>query len=198
MITSFYILLVGAFFMTDWTLSLVGQAYELDFLYLFSYAQLSLLFGAFAILVPSSLTRPSVIEYRRGWRLAAFWLGAAALLVVAVGLYLGFDHDSLSRSVTERLVNTLILAPVFEELFFRRYLFNRMLSTHSLNWAIILNGLLFTIVHLDLPNIPEYRAVCTWFGGGMAFCIVYAYAGYRACVVAHVFGNFVHIFFHGV
>jgi membrane protease YdiL (CAAX protease family) len=197
MIACYYVLLAGAFLATKWTFELLGQAYGLDFLYVFSYVQFFFWFSALAIFVPSSLTRPSVIELKSSWRRAASWLGAVTLLIVAVGLYLRFDHDSLSRSVTERLVITLILAPVFEELFFRRYLFNRMLSTHSLNWAIVLNGLLFTVVHLEYSSLPDYRSICTWFGGGMAFCIVYAYAGYRACVVAHVLGNSVHIFLHG-
>jgi membrane protease YdiL (CAAX protease family) len=46
----------------------------------------------------------------------------------------------------------LIIAPVLEELFFRKFLLNKLLEKYSLVTSIIVSSLLFSLIHIETPK----------------------------------------------
>ena len=62
----------------------------------------------------------------------------------------------------------LILAPIFEEIFFRKILFTSLLKKHSLITSIIVSSLLFSAIHL-----PSYINLIPTFIFGIISCLIY-------------------------
>lgn len=132
----------------------------------------------------------------------------AALLGIALGLALlpmehiitSFTMDFLGRSETQRMLLkaassslqsfTLmlflggILAPLAEEVYFRGYMYSAMRQRMGANRAVVLNGLYFGLLHLDLPAFFAIAAL----GSALA----YAYEKKNSLflvIVAHSFIN---------
>lgn len=49
-------------------------------------------------------------------------------------------------------VSILIIAPILEELFFRKFLLSKLLEKNSRNVGIIISSLCFAIIHIETPN----------------------------------------------
>jgi membrane protease YdiL (CAAX protease family) len=75
---------------------------------------------------------------------------------------------SSSLSVLYRGIAVLIIAPIFEELFFRKFLFGEVLKKHSLTTSIIVSSICFSIIHL-----PSYRNLLPTFIFGIIVCLIY-------------------------
>jgi membrane protease YdiL (CAAX protease family) len=67
-----------------------------------------------------------------------------------------------------RTFSTLFIAPVFEELFFRKFLFKKLLRNYSLWTAIIVSSILFSAIHFETP-----RNLAPTFIGGILTCWIY-------------------------
>ena len=108
------------------------------------------------------------------------------LLIVVIGLKLFdrpfFDFSKIIDYLREiepeplkssnisfiRVIGAIIIAPIFEELFFRKIIFKQLLKKYSLSLSIIISSICFALVHL-----PSYRNLIPTFILGIISCIIY-------------------------
>lgn len=66
------------------------------------------------------------------------------------------------------LIGTLFVAPIFEELFFRKFLFLKLLEKYKLHWAITISSICFSAIHFETPGnlIPSLIF-------GLLSCLIY-------------------------
>ena len=76
------------------------------------------------------------------------------------------------------LVGGIVIAPVFEEIFFRAYAYGSMEKKHR-SRALILSSLLFAIAHFDLP------VVLIIFALGILLCYIYDWGGIHSAIALH-------------
>lgn len=84
------------------------------------------------------------------------------------------------------VIQTLITAPIFEELFFRGIILNGLLSKYKNNYkkAIIITALIFGVVHLNIPQGVN------GFIGGVILGIIYCYtSSMKLSIFAHFINN---------
>ncbi len=67
-------------------------------------------------------------------------------------------YDNSRITTVYKLMATLVIAPIFEELFFRKYLISRLLQTNNQNITILVSSICFSLIHLETPNtlIPAF------------------------------------------
>ncbi len=90
-------------------------------------------------------------------------------------------------------ISIIIIAPIFEELFFRKFLFTELQKKYSLNLSVLISSICFALVHL-----PNYRNLIPIFILGILSCIIY----YRTknifySIILHFFSNSSWLFFLG-
>lgn len=66
----------------------------------------------------------------------------------------------------------MLVAPVFEELFFRKFLFGKLLSRYSATTSILVSSFCFALLHL-----PSYRNLLPSFIFGVIACLLYKRTG---------------------
>ncbi|WP_408608259.1 CPBP family intramembrane glutamic endopeptidase [Aquimarina spinulae] len=76
--------------------------------------------------------------------------------------------ESSNLSVLYRGISVLIIAPIFEEFFFRKFLFREVLKKHSLTLSILVSSICFSLIHL-----PSYRNLLPTFIFGIIACLIY-------------------------
>ncbi len=76
--------------------------------------------------------------------------------------------ESSNLSIIYRGISVLIIAPIFEELFFRKFLFGEVLKKHSLTVSILVSSICFSLIHL-----PSYRNLLPTFIFGIIACLIY-------------------------
>lgn len=67
-----------------------------------------------------------------------------------------------------RIISMVLLGPIFEELFYRKIIFARLLEKHSLNVSILVSSICFALVHL-----PSYKNLLPTFIFGIISCLIY-------------------------
>jgi membrane protease YdiL (CAAX protease family) len=107
------------------------------------------------------------------------WKMASLALVTGVGVHFYFRaFESLGLQTVDYLekgdlgtakvpwifINTVLLAPVFEEIFFRGYLFQKFRLVLNPRDTIILQGLLFGIIHLSPATYISHTIIGILFG----------------------------------
>lgn len=108
---------------------------------------------------------------------------------------LDFDEFSLSWRTIERLITLVILAPIFEEIFFRGILLRLFLEYYSLPAAIIFNAVAFTIFHLapfpgeTLNDFLFARTECL-FWGILVASLTYKTKNASSACGLHIASNF--------
>lgn len=129
------------------------------------------------------------------------------LLAIAIGLFLfdkilfdGYHYIFIDNFKIEKisaknyqldfhlilyLISPLILAPILEELIFRKYIFSKLLENNSLILSVLISSFCFSLIHL-----PNYRNLLPTF----IFGIIAAYLFYKSRniiypIILHVFGN---------
>ena len=65
-------------------------------------------------------------------------------------------------------ISVLIIAPIFEELIFRKYMYSELIKKYSSNLSIIISSVFFSLIHL-----PSYRNLIPTFIFGIVCCLVY-------------------------
>ncbi|WP_422658516.1 CPBP family intramembrane glutamic endopeptidase [Paenibacillus sp. EC2-1] len=65
-------------------------------------------------------------------------------------------------------VSAAIISPLYEEIFYRGFLYRWLRTRLSMRWAILLSSLIFTLAH-----IPTYNAMPANFLGGVVFAWAY-------------------------
>ena len=79
----------------------------------------------------------------------------------------------------------ILLAPVLEEVFFRKYLFGKLLNRYSATTAILISSLCFALLHL-----PSLRNVLPAFILGVIACVIYRRTGNLFyTIILHSFAN---------
>lgn len=96
------------------------------------------------------------------------------------------DISELNNSMTiTELTTGILFAPIFEEMFFRKFIFSKLLKKNSVINSILISSLCFALIHL-----PNYRQAISCFYAG----ILYAYIFYKTQniiypILLHFIGN---------
>lgn len=132
----------------------------------------------------------------------AFWLAmASAFLSQGLLNRLGwvekwlegfFDVNVKKVTGTDMLIAGIIIvvaAPICEEIFFRGYLYPAMRNRLGIWGAVLLNGFIFSAVHLSLFGLIGRTLA------GALFCVLYEYNdNLWSPITAHALNNFVAFF----
>jgi membrane protease YdiL (CAAX protease family) len=140
-----------------------------------------------------------------GW--AAVSVGGFFVVALLLSLALGVE-ESPTRQMLETLglgggaaafvgiaLVICVVAPVFEELFFRGYFFSALRSSMNVWWAAILGGLAFGLLHIlnVLTGVPIETAIVSTVSltvFGFLLCLVYWRTGsLYPCIGAHAVNN---------
>lgn len=111
-----------------------------------------------------------------------------------VDLYHNPDYDTTYRSFatlntryTLSLLRSLLIAPIFEELFFRKFLFGKLLEQKGFYPALLVSSLCFAAIHFETPSnlIPS-------FGFGIISALIYFKTkNVGHTIVLHFLGNLI-------
>ncbi len=71
-------------------------------------------------------------------------------------------------SIIYKGISAVILAPIFEELLFRKYMFTELLKKYSTSISIVISSVFFSLIHL-----PSYRNLLPTFIFGVISCLIY-------------------------
>jgi membrane protease YdiL (CAAX protease family) len=88
-----------------------------------------------------------------------------------------------------RLIGSVLIVPVFEELFFRKQIFRLLLKGHSPVISIVLSSIFFSLVHLKFDEIG-----LLFFGGVMFSSVYYFTNSLMTSIMLHSFCNFLAFF----
>lgn len=77
-------------------------------------------------------------------------------------------NHKLKYALSYEFIRAIILAPILEELFFRKILFNGLLKKYSFVISIIVSSLLFAFIH-----IPNWLNLIPTFIFGIICCLIY-------------------------
>lgn len=88
------------------------------------------------------------------------------------------------------IIRGIIVAPIFEELFFRKFIFSKMLNKYNLWTSIVFSSFCFALIHL-----PNYRqAIGSIFFGILVCYIFYKTRNIYYSIFFHFIYNFSHYF----
>lgn len=92
-----------------------------------------------------------------------------------------------SVALTYTVISSLLIAPLIEELFYRKFLLDKLLKTNSATLSVMTSSLCFSIIHLETPNnlVPAFL-------GGIILGTIYLKTrriGY--CILLHFFINLI-------
>ncbi|MFC0519132.1 CPBP family intramembrane glutamic endopeptidase [Mesonia maritima] len=62
------------------------------------------------------------------------------------------DYYAINISNIYQAVSAILIAPIFEELFFRKYILGKLLLRNSKIIALITSSLCFSLIHIETPN----------------------------------------------
>lgn len=79
-----------------------------------------------------------------------------------------FKFSGFSTTYIYIIIQTLLVSPVFEELFFRKFLFVQLLKKNKTQKAIMISSLCFSIIHFETPSnlVPTFIF-------GIITCLIY-------------------------
>ena len=98
---------------------------------------------------------------------------------------INYATDSLKQVSGYAFIKSVILAPILEELFFRKILFKRLLKQNSFVISVIVSSLCFASIH-GLPN------VLPTFIFGVICCLIYNYTkNILYPILLHFTGNLI-------
>lgn len=68
------------------------------------------------------------------------------------------SYDESKTKYIYSLISPLIIAPIFEELFFRKFLFSKLQKKYNLNISIIISSICFSIIHFEITGnlLPSF------------------------------------------
>ena len=82
-------------------------------------------------------------------------------------------------------ISSLLIAPIFEELFFRKFLFTKLLEKNKLWIAIIISSICFSAIHYEQPS----NLIPTFIYGVIACIIYYKTKNIFYLVITHFLYN---------
>ncbi|WP_142829728.1 CPBP family intramembrane glutamic endopeptidase [Planococcus soli] len=119
------------------------------------------------------------------WKLVAVW--TIILIIVSIGLVVGMSFIGVGteNSKTESLqsqmtllnfaigfVSAVIISPIYEEIFYRGFLYRFFSSRYGVLSGMLISSLIFTVVH-----IPTFNTLPVNFVSGLIFSWVYQKTG---------------------
>lgn len=88
------------------------------------------------------------------------------------------------------MINTLIMAPIIEEILFRKLFFNKLKTVFTSNISIIITSILFSAMHLNLDLFLVYFLI------GVMYTYIYHLTGSLTFnILLHFFSNLMYYFF---
>lgn len=87
-----------------------------------------------------------------------------------------------------RIAKMLLFAPIFEEIFYRYILQNRLSKSIHFIWSIIVIGILFSVFHLDLNNFSSLAVMGVFLGviyhyTRNLFLVIYTHGFYNLLIL---------------
>lgn len=92
---------------------------------------------------------------------------------------------AFSLSDFYRHISILIIAPIFEELFFRKFLFSKLLENYKLYVALIVSSVCFSAIHFETPD----NLIPTFVFGLISALIYYKTKKISYSILLHFFAN---------
>ena len=129
-----------------------------------------------------------------GWGVIGVFLAflgqivASLIEVYLLGIEAGSDNTALIMDITRiapvMIITSVLLAPILEELIFRRVIFGSLIQTQNFWIAALISALVFAVIHRDLPHLLVYTVM------GLIFSFLY-YKTKRllAPIIAHMAMN---------
>jgi len=119
------------------------------------------------------------------WWKIPIWILITIILSVAVLLLTSLLGNSVDNSKTESLQQNInlftiligiisagVVSPVYEEIFYRGFIYRWLRVRLGMNWGIVISSLIFTIAHF-----PTLNAMPVNFINGVVFAWVYEKTG---------------------
>ncbi len=68
------------------------------------------------------------------------------------------NFEGFDKALIYQIIGVLIISPIFEELFFRKYLISKLLKENNKIIALIISSICFALIHFETPNnlIPAF------------------------------------------
>ncbi|MGL6107700.1 lysostaphin resistance A-like protein [Romboutsia sp.] len=97
------------------------------------------------------------------------------------------EKTQLSFTIFILMIQTIIIAPIFEELFFRGIIFNGLLNKYQGDFkkAIIFSSIIFGVAHLNIP-----QGINGIIAGTILAAIYYYTKSIKLSIFAHFLNNF--------
>jgi len=108
-----------------------------------------------------------------------------------------FDYDfTLERLISMNAIASIMVVPVTEELFFRKYILGSLIENYKPLIAIIISSLLFAFIHIPFASIffenfdfSLHQAYIALFGGIISGVLFYKSKSIIPSIIFHVFWN---------
>lgn len=117
----------------------------------------------------------------KDWRcilLLTFLSIVGSIIVMVLTSYIGNTYEnSKTEAIRENItffnfiiafVSAAVISPIYEEIFYRGFIYRWLRTRIGLSWAILLSSMIFTMIH-----IPTYNAMPVNFIGGVIFAWAY-------------------------
>ena len=100
-------------------------------------------------------------------------------------------QNFLNLTFALQCLSTVVISPIFEELFFRKLLFNQLLKRYSLMISVLISSVLFSLIHIQTPH----NLLATFFGGFLFALVFNKTKNILYPIILHMGFNFIVLFF---
>src|SRR5699024_11591448 len=110
--------------------------------------------------------------------LPIFILLVGTVIIVLITSFLGnsidnsktdtYQKDVITFTFLITFISAAIISPIYEEIFYRGFIYRWLRPRVGLIWAILLSSTIFTAIH-----IPTYNAMPVNFFSGIIFALTY-------------------------
>lgn len=124
----------------------------------------------------------------------SLFLFSSILLEAEAIIKLGYEDYIFSfnekRNIKANFLMMLVVSPIFEEIFFRRFLLNGFWEKYGVKRAILFSSLLFACVHIEVQDINIFSKIISVFFLGLVLSWAKVETGsIRFTMFLHFFWN---------
>ncbi|WP_060678751.1 CPBP family intramembrane glutamic endopeptidase [Virgibacillus halodenitrificans] len=118
---------------------------------------------------------------KKDWKIIIIYsviLMVGAVLIVVLTSLIGNTYENSKTEAMQQnvtffslliaFISAAVISPLYEEIFYRGFLYRWLRTRIGLNGAILLSSLIFTVIH-----IPTYNAMPVNFFSGIIFALAY-------------------------
>ncbi|MYL57597.1 CPBP family intramembrane metalloprotease [Virgibacillus halodenitrificans] len=122
---------------------------------------------------------------KKDWKIIIIYsviLMVGAVLIVVLTSLIGNTYENSKTEAMQQnvtffslliaFISAAVISPLYEEIFYRGFLYRWLRTRIGLNGAILLSSLIFTVIH-----IPTYNAMPVNFFSGIIFALAYERTG---------------------